>query len=58
MSEYSKDLKKPDYDKLVAFAMHAMDHGSKYPGMTYEEGIMAVLDVIDGNQTADEVVND
>lgn len=52
-----KELKQADYDKLVAFAMHAMDHGSKYPGMTYEEGIMAVLDVIDGNQTADEVAD-
>jgi len=33
-----------------------MDKGSKYPGMSYEDGIMAVLDVIEGNTTADEVV--
>jgi hypothetical protein len=51
-----KILNGEDSDKLTEFAMKGQDQGSKYPGMSYEDGIMAVLDVIEGNQTADEVV--
>ncbi len=50
------DLKQEDYDKLVEFAIDGKEKGTKYAGMTYEDGIMAVLDVIDGNMTAKEVV--
>ncbi len=52
------ELKQEDYDKLAEFAMAGQEQGTKYFGMSYEDGIMAVLDVIDGNTTADEVVNE
>jgi len=49
-------LNDSDHKKLTEFAMQGQSEGSKYPGMSYEDGIMAVLDVIDENQTADEVI--
>ncbi len=48
------ELTQEDYDKLIAFAMKGKEEGSAYPGMSYEDGIEAVLDVIDGNMTAAE----
>jgi len=50
------ELTQDDYDKLIEFAFEGKQQGTKYAGMTYEDGIMAVLDVIDGNMTAAEVV--
>jgi hypothetical protein len=47
-------LKEDDYAKLIVFAMAGQQNGSKYPGMSYEDGMMAVIDVIDENVTADE----
>lgn len=58
MSEFSKELEQSEYDKLVTFAMRGQEKGTKFAGMSFEDGIMAVLDVIDGNQTADEVADE
>lgn len=47
-------LSEEDYQKLMAFIHEAMDEGSHYPGQSYEDGMLAVIDVMDGNMTADE----
>ncbi len=56
MSEFSKELDQSEYDKLVTFAMRGQEKGTKFAGLSFEDGIMAVIEVIDGNQTADEVM--
>ena len=33
----------------------AMDEGSKWHGMTYEEGMAAVIDLMEGNITIEEI---
>lgn len=35
---------KKEIEDLDSQAIEAMEHGSKYPGMSYEEGIRAALD--------------
>lgn len=34
---------------------NAIEKGSKYPGMSYEEGMEAVLQVLRGDATAEEI---
>ena len=46
-----------DKRKLLEFAMRD-DGGSAFPGMTYEQGIMAMLDLMDGNTTIKEIVGE
>ena len=48
------ELKREDYNQLTDFAMNGKEFGTKYAGMTYEDGIMAVLDVMEGNLTVEE----
>ena len=48
-------LQEADYQKLITFVFIAKENGTHFAGMTFEDGMEAVLDVIDGNQTADEV---
>ena len=50
------ELSEADHATLTTFFMKAKEHGSAYPGMSFEDGIEAVLDVIDGNQTAEEAI--
>lgn len=47
-------LKDEDYDKLMAFIHEAMEKGTHFAGQSYEDGMLAVIDVMEGNQTADE----
>ena len=48
-------LSDSDYDALLSFAFEGEETGrSKFPGMTYEQGVLAVLDVIAGNTTVEE----
>ena len=54
-----KTISQEDYDKLINFVYEEpffSAGGSHFSGMTYEQGMMAVLDVLEGNQTADEAV--
>jgi hypothetical protein len=37
-------------EQLYADAAEQMDSGSKFPGMSYKEGIMAVIDWLDGQE--------
>jgi hypothetical protein len=48
------ELKEDDYQKLMAYVIEAKDNGTHLAGMSYEDGIEAVIDVIDGNLTAEE----
>ena len=51
-----KTLSDKDYDTLYAFCMQYVDNDnqSAFPAMTYEDGVQAVLDVLEGNSTAEE----
>lgn len=51
------ELSEAEYETLTAFIMKAKEHGSAFSGMTFENGIEAVLDVLDGNQTVEEAIN-
>ena len=48
------EITTEDFDKLLSFAIAGMDGESQYPGMSYEDGIRTVLDVLEGNITIDE----
>jgi len=51
-------LTQEQYDKLFDFAYEHDESGEEhFPGMTYEEGIKAVLNVIEGSSTVDEVTD-
>ena len=52
-----RSLSQSDYDIIAAFVFKGMEKGSQLPGMSYEDGMLAVLDVIDGNSTAKEATN-
>jgi hypothetical protein len=49
-----RELSDADYDKLIAFIFEAKDNGPHHAGMTYEDGMEAVIDVMEGNTTAEE----
>lgn len=49
-----RTLNKADYDKLMSFVMEAKDNGTHFAGQTYEDGLEAVIDVMEGNVTAAE----
>jgi hypothetical protein len=38
-----------DYEELLAWAWEGIEKGSRYRGMTYEEGVRDVLEWIMGN---------
>ena len=39
-----------EIDELRADACEQMNEGSKFPGMSYEDGIIAVIDWLDGQE--------
>jgi hypothetical protein len=49
-----RTLTEEAYQMLMAFVMEAKDNGTHHSGMTFEDGMEAVIDVMDGNMTADE----
>ncbi len=49
-----RELAQADYEKLMDFIMEAKDSVTHHAGMTYEDGMEAVIDVMEGNLTADE----
>lgn len=48
------ELDQDDRDKLMAFIFEAKEKGTHFAGQTYEDGLEAVIDVMEGNQTAAE----
>jgi hypothetical protein len=48
------ELNEEDYQVLMAFIMEAKEKGTHFSGQTYEDGLDAVIDVMEGNQTAAE----
>lgn len=40
---------EPQIEKVIGETIDAMDNGSKWPGLSYEEGVRAALDWILGN---------
>ncbi len=50
-----RELSDADYETIQAFIDEARDKGTHYAGMSYEDGLAAVLDVLDENQSAKEV---
>lgn len=51
-------LSEEDFNTLMDFVYQddkADTNQSTYPGMTYEQGMLAVLDVISGNSTVEDV---
>ena len=48
------ELKEADREKLLAFIYEAKEQGTHFAGQTYEDGLEAVIDVMEGNQTAAE----
>lgn len=53
------NLTNTQIDQLHAFTFRAEETGeSKFPGMSYEEGIKAVLDVLDGNISVEDATGE
>ena len=48
------ELKESDRNKLMTFIFEAKEKGTHFAGQTYEDGLEAVIDVMEGNQTAEE----
>ena len=47
---------KADLERLYQAAMDRQAQGgSLYPGMSYEDGIIAVLDLLEGNSALEEI---
>ena len=42
-----KVLTEEDYNILIAFVFEAKDKGTHFAGMTFEDGIEAVIEVMD-----------
>ena len=49
-----RTLNDADYERIMAFVMEAKENGTHFHGQTYEDGLEAVIDVMEGNMTADE----
>ena len=47
-----------DQDKLSQLYYLASENNGKYQGMTYEQGIMAMIDIIQGNADLQELIDD
>jgi len=50
-----RELSETDYDILIAFVFEAKEQGTHFSGMTFEDGIEAVIDVMEGNSAAGDV---
>lgn len=50
-----RNLNENDYQTLMAFIMEAKENGTHFSGQTYEDGLEAVIDLMEGNLTVEEV---
>lgn len=39
------------YDKLMGFIFKGRESGTAFSGQTYEDGLLAIIDLLEGNQT-------
>ncbi len=51
-----RELTRDEVNRLVDFVHASHTAGTKFAGMTFEDGIMAVLDILDDNQTVEETI--
>jgi hypothetical protein len=52
-------MTEAEIQKLYTWACNKEGHGeTHYAGMTYEDGIKAVLDILEGEGTVDDLIND
>jgi len=51
-----RELTPEEVRKLVDFVHASHIVGTKFPGMTFEDGIMAVIEILDDNQTVAETI--
>jgi hypothetical protein len=52
---FEHDITEDEYDRIMKVIFNAMDSGSKWTGMTYEDGMMAIMDLMEGNTTIEEI---
>jgi hypothetical protein len=52
------ELSRSDIDRLRDFISQAEEVGSTFPGMTYEDGMGVILDVLEGGCTVSEAINE
>jgi len=46
------------YDALMDFIFYARQHGSFYSGMTYEDGLLSIIDLLEGNEDVQDIIGD
>lgn len=51
-----RELTKGEKDRLWDFIDEAMRKGSHFSGQTYEDGIRAVLDMLEGNGSVEDAL--
>lgn len=49
-------MNEEDRKKLLEFYYQSQENGSKYTSMTYEQGINAVIELLDGDITVEEII--
>lgn len=49
-----RELKEEDYQTIMAFIHEAHTQGTHYAGQSYEDGMAAVIDVMEENMSAAE----
>ena len=52
------NLTEDDINRLRDYIFEADENGSHFAGMTYEQGMAAVLDIIEEECTLDEILED
>lgn len=52
------NLTEDDINRLRDYIFEADENGSHFAGMTYEQGMAAVLDIIEEECTVDELLED
>jgi len=51
-----KTLSQEDADKIYEYISDSIESGgSKFPGMTWEQGLDDMLNLLEGNMTVDEL---
>ena len=52
------NLTEDDINRLRDYIFEADENGTHFAGMNYEQGMAAVLDIIEGEYTVDELLED
>lgn len=51
-------MSEEDLERLRNYVFEADEKGTHFAGMTYEQGMSAVLDIIEGECTVDELLEE